>query len=180
MHSNLFYSAEPVPFPPDYKKKMDTFAYLIVLLSGAISVMAASLGVAVMPGETIVSDNLTEAIHIMNVMDDTKLRMVCVCGSIGGALLSVGLFPSRRPRLMVIKFFCSAISGIMFAPWLGSKFGIPAATDAMLGWSGLVALCSYTVIQRVVVPLVEKASRRWLGIELGVNGEEKEESDTPP
>ncbi len=90
----------------------------------------------------------------VGVLEDWRLRLYCIIGALGGAVLSVGMFPPPRQGLrpFALKFFCSSIAAVLFSPALVRKFGIPMDPDYILAFSGAAGLCAWAMIQ-VLVPL---------------------------
>lgn len=97
---------------------------------------------------------------VLSVMDDARLRLICVAGSLGGAVLSVGLFKLHHVRDMAVKLVCSSFSGILFAPMVLRWLGWSRDIDAVLAVSGLTALMSWTVLQKAVPALTRMAAKR--------------------
>lgn len=98
------------------------------------------------------------------IMDDGKLRLICLAGAIGGALLSVIMFPpSRNVRGLAAKFTGSGIAGVMFAPWCVQYANIGNNTDAVLAVSGLVGLAAWTTLQILVPKLSNLAATKITG-----------------
>lgn len=114
-----------------------------VLVSAVAIAAIAAAAAAVAP----------EVAHAVNVIDDQKLRLICVAGSLGGAVLSVGVFPPRHIRDMAFKLMCSGISGVLFSPVLLRWLGWSVDTDVVLATSGAVALLSWASLQ-VGVPKI--------------------------
>lgn len=97
---------------------------------------------------------------VASVMDDARLRLICIAGSLGGAVLSVGLFKMSHARDMAVKLVCSSFSGILFAPMVLRWLGWSRDIDAVLAVSGLTALMSWTILQKAVPSLTKIATRR--------------------
>jgi hypothetical protein len=96
----------------------------------------------------------------VSVMDDARLRLICVAGSLGGAVLSVALFKLGNVRDMAVKLASSSISGILFAPMALRWLGWTRDLDAVLAVSGMTALLSWTVLQMAVPALARAAAKR--------------------
>jgi hypothetical protein len=123
-----------------------------VILAAALGALTA-LTAAVIPG--------VDAQQAMtSIMDDQRLRLICVAGSLGGAVLSVGLFNTRTVRDLSIKLSCSSISGVIFAPMALRWLGWAADTDAVLCTSGITALMSWSVLQTAVPALTRLAGKK--------------------
>jgi hypothetical protein len=124
-------------------------AVIIAASIGALTAITA----AVIPG--------VDAQQAMtSIMDDQRLRLICVAGSLGGAVLSVGLFSAASVRGLCLKLSCSSISGVIFAPMALRWLGWAADTDAVLCTSGLVALTSWSVLQTAVPALTRLAGKK--------------------
>jgi hypothetical protein len=135
---------------------------IAVVASSLVAMLAAALS-AVQP---IVSDaavTVQEVARALTVMDDDRMRMVCLAGSIGGALLSILLFMGDAPkaRPMIAKLFASGIAGMIFSPMAIKWANLSVDTDTLLFVSGVVALMSYSVLQKAV-PLFNKLGEKWL------------------
>lgn len=97
---------------------------------------------------------------VATVMDDARMRLICVAGSLGGAVLSVCLFKLGNVRDMSVKLVSSSFSGILFAPMVLRWVGWNRDVDAVLAVSGLTALMSWTVLQKAVPALTKAATKR--------------------
>lgn len=102
---------------------------------------------------TTLPPEVQEAIkQAISVMDDGKLRIVCIIGAMGGGVLSALLYPLGSPKQLSGKIVGSAISGIMFSPKLLSWMSWQLTTDNVLCMAGAVALLSWTLLQ-LAIPL---------------------------
>lgn len=133
------------------------------------AVMAAfsSLAAALMPAVQEVSAQAQEVIRALNVnvMDDARLRLVCLAGSLGGGLLSIMIFPLPTTKALVGKLFASGIAGMMFSPMVMRWSSLPLDTDMLLFVSCVVALLSYTLLQGIV-PMANRFIEKWFGSKL--------------
>jgi len=125
---------------------------LSILLCAALGMFAAAGAAAIPP--------LPPEAAGAAVMDDTRLRLICVAGSLGGAVLSVALFRLRTPREMAGKLVSSSVAGILFAPMLIRWLGWARDVDAVLAVSGVTALMSWTVLQSIVPMLAGSITKR--------------------
>lgn len=120
-------------------------------------VIAAAVGMFAAATAAVLPEPPPDA--VIGIMD-SRLRLICIAGSLGGAVLSVGLFKFGCVRVMARKFICSSLAGVLFAPmslrWLGWTHDI----DAVLAVSGLTALMSWTVLQMAVPALTRAAAKR--------------------
>src|SRR5688572_27365900 len=109
---------------------------LATIVLATVTAMLSALTAAL----SEVSETAQEVIEAMNinVMDDARLRLVCIAGSLGGALLSVLLFPLPRTKPLIAKLFASGLAGLMFSPLLVRWAGLTRDTDTMLFVSGMV------------------------------------------
>lgn len=98
------------------------------------------------------------------LLDDTHLRLICITGSLGGAVLSVLLFPQPKTtsRTMAMKLLTSGLSGILFAPKLLTYMGWMRDTDTVLAISAIVSLLSIGVL-RIAIPTYTKLIGQKLG-----------------
>lgn len=104
-------------------------------------------------GDGIVSgEDMEQAIDLLN---DSRLTMVCVFGAIGGAVLAIALFPQPTPRQMAAKFGASMVSGGVFTPALIEWLELPIRSSYVLAGSAVVAMVAVGVLH-TVIPLVEK------------------------
>lgn len=156
------------PNTPKPDPAMNDEASPIAIILSAFVAAASALWAALMPAVTEVSKAAQEVIKAMdvNVMDDARLRLVCLAGSIGGALVSVLLFQLPKIKALVAKLVVSGLSGMMFTPILVRHLGLTLDTDTLIASSGLVALLSYSVLQ-AIVPVLQKAAEKWLGMKVG-------------
>jgi hypothetical protein len=122
-------------------------------------VVAAAVGMFAAAAAAVLPTPQPDA--VLSVMDDARLRLICIAGSLGGAVLSVGLFKLSHVRDMAVKLVCSSFSGILFAPMVLRWIGWTRDLDAVLAVSGLTALMSWTVLQ-MAVPAVTRAAARKL------------------
>jgi hypothetical protein len=137
-----------------------------VIVCSAVMALA-SLGAAMMPekqSSAILASAPAEATTIVNintsVMDDNRLRLVCVAGAIAGALLSWSITKKEDHRISVRKILASSISGIIFTPWIMRWQGWELSTDGLLACSGGVALMSWGIL-KILVPLATGIFETW-------------------
>jgi len=86
----------------------------------------------------------------LSIVDDNRLRLICVAGSLGGAVMSIMLFQVKTNRELAAKLTTSALAGIMFAPMILRYLKWADLTDAILAVSATVAMLSWTVLQSIV------------------------------
>ena len=122
---------------------------VIATVVGAVAAaMAASLPDA--------SAAVTQA---ASLLDDSRLRLVCVAGSLGGAVLSVMLFTIQTHKELAQKLISSSISGIVFSPVIIRYAHLESSTDLVLAVSAVTALLSWGVLQ-IAVPFAQSWFRR--------------------
>lgn len=124
-------------------------------LTGPCEVMFAAF-VAMLSSLGAIDDLTSPAIW-----DKTQFRAFCIAGALGGAFLSIALFPPRgtdshQSRNQALRFGSSAISGLLFTPVVIRWQGWPVDVDVVLAVSGGVALVSVSVISAVVPFLIRK------------------------
>lgn len=102
------------------------------------------------------------------IYDAVSLRLLCLCGSVGGALVSVLIFPPKEGkgspvRQMAIKFLASGLAAALFTPAIMRRMGIEMVGDYVLAMSGFVSIISVTLLQEVT-PAVIGLIRRKVGL----------------
>jgi hypothetical protein len=124
----------------------------ISLIVAATVGMFAAAAAAVMP--------TPDPTTVASVMDDARMRLICVAGSLGGAVLSVCLFKLSNVRDLSVKLVSSSFSGILFAPLVLRWLGWGRDVDAVLAISGATALVSWSLLQAAVPLLTRAATQR--------------------
>ena len=114
----------------------------IILAAGLGIISAISAAAALLPDPSSAS--------AFSLVDDNRLRLICVAGSLGGAVMSVMLFQVKTNRELAAKLTTSALAGIMFAPMILRYLKWADLTDAILAVSATVAMLSWTVLQSIV------------------------------
>jgi hypothetical protein len=142
---------------------------LIAVIVSAIVAMLASVVGALMPALQEASVAAQDLIKSITIMDDARMRLVCLAGSIGGALLAVGVFwkEGQKVRPLIIKLFCSVLVGVLFAPYLARKSGVSLDTDSLLFISGIVGVSGLSTLQLILPFLPEiwaKTFGKWFGL----------------
>lgn len=109
------------------------------------------------------------------IMDDTRMRLFCIIGAIGGAVLSALIFtpPKATGRQFGIKVAASSLAGILFTPMTLAALQWKLNIDRVLGASAVIAMLSIGVL-RMAVPWAQAKAAKWFGI-----GAE-ENQDEPP
>lgn len=127
---------------------------IIHLAESSISiVVAATLGALSALLAAIMPEPSTAA--SLALMDDSRLRLICIAGSLGGAVLSVMLFKIDNHKELVRKLCCSSISGVVFSPIVIRHFQMDSSTDYVLAVSAVTALLSWSLLQ-ILIPFVTK------------------------
>lgn len=106
-------------------------------------------------------DFTAAAIETVIIWDDSGLRLTCIAGSIGGAVLSVFLFPPTSSRAMAGKMCGSVIAGTIFTPAIMRWMGAAPDADSLLFCAGTVALTSWTVLL-TLMPMLPTVAKQWL------------------
>lgn len=115
-----------------------------------------------------------EVEHVEVVWDTASLRMYCLIGASLGGVLAVSLMPDKRSkecvqdadsifnnpaRKMALKFFCSAICGVLATPLILRKYAMPLDSDYVMCVSGFVSAASIGLIW-IFMPFAEAYARR--------------------
>jgi len=114
---------------------------IAIVLAAGLCIISA-VAAALMPDPSSAS--------AFSLVDDNRLRLICVAGSLGGAVMSIMLFQVKTNRELAAKLTTSALAGIMFAPMILRYLKWADLTDAILAVSAIVALLSWTVLQSIV------------------------------
>lgn len=133
--------------------------------SSATLLIAACLGVVTSLLAAVMPDAATAAGVV--IMDDSRLRLICVAGSLGGSVVGVMLFAVATHRELARKLTVSSISGVVFSPWLIRYAGGGISTDYVLVISAITALLSWPILQ-TAIPLVITKVLEKIGIMAGV------------
>lgn len=133
---------------------------LWVIIGAAVAALS-SLWAAVLPDPIWAQVLMGSGGTGGSLFDDERLRLVCLSGSIGGAIVSVGLFRPRNTQELAWKLTCSGLSGMMFSPMIMRYIGWPLEADHVLAASGSVALLSWGVLQ-MAVPLMTRFGEFWI------------------
>ena len=97
-----------------------------------------------------------------SIIDDNRLRLICVAGSLGGAVISIMLFATGSHKELARKLTVSALAGILLTPMLLRYLTWTSQTDAILAVSAIVAMLSWSVLQ-TVVPMLSRMVVKWAG-----------------
>jgi hypothetical protein len=116
--------------------------------TSASIIIAAGIGIISAAAAALLPDPSTAS--ALSIVDDNRLRLICVAGSLGGAVMSVMLFQVKTNRELAAKLTTSALAGIMFAPMILRYLKWADLTDAILAVSATVAMLSWTVLQSIV------------------------------
>lgn len=122
---------------------------VMAMVCGSISMMTSAT-LAILPGE-----------DLPLIIDNEKMRLICVIGAIGGGLLSAILFspPKTSGKGFAMKVFSSSLAGILFTPgvihWLGWRPNV----DVLLAVSAAFAMVSVGAL-KVAIPLWERIAAK--------------------
>lgn len=91
------------------------------------------------------------------LLDDSKMRLICISGALFGSLLSILIFPPNggTARAFLIKLMASSIAGVIFTPVFFHWLPLPRNTDWVLLASATTALLAVGVI-KIAVPKAER------------------------
>lgn len=133
------------------------FEFLHQAVLSVVSAAAAMMSLLAAAGPSMPSGG---------IYDDSTLRLVCLAGSIGGAIVSLVVFPPRTPsiRLLAVKFIGSGLSGALFTPLAFRWLGWQLVADTVLPVSGVVALFAVGFIRAIHTAGIKKAQRQ-LGLD---------------
>lgn len=125
--------------------------------------MAASLAAAVTPAGPAETA----------LLDDARLRLICLAGSIGGAWLAIHILPENANvsgRAQALKMFTSTVVGFMYAPWCIYYFGIEQNVDKIVAVAGLVAFLGVSVLKILASDAI-RAVTKWFREKAGLEDE---------
>lgn len=128
-------------------------------------IIAAGIGIISAAAAALLPDPSTAS--ALSIVDDNRLRLICVAGSLGGAVMSIMLFSVNSPRELAAKLTTAALAGIMFSPMLLRYLRWADRTDAILAVSAAVALLSWTILQSIV-PMAAAMLKRKAEAALGI------------
>ena len=131
------------------------FDGVFTVLAAAIASVSACLAAAIPDLSALSGDSA--------ILNDTQMRFACIAGALGGAVLSVLIFPPKLAthRTIASKFFASGVSGFIFAPMVLRWLRLPRDFDTVLGCAAVVALTAIGVL-RIAVPLWERMAGKQL------------------
>lgn len=132
--------------------------------SSASILIAACVGMLSSLLAAVIPDPAAAAAGIV-IMDDTRLRLICIAGSLGGAVVSVMLFSVTTHKELARKLTVSSLSGVIFSPVIMRYIAVPASTDYVLVISAVTALLSWSALQ-TVVPMAIERFITWLGVKV--------------
>lgn len=122
----------------------------IPLVIAAVVCMLSTLLAAIVPDA-----DAAQAGGIV-IMDDSRLRLICIAGSLGGAVVSVMLFTVTSHKELARKMTVSCISGIVFSPVIMRYVSLDPTTDYVLLCSAVTAMLSWTLLQTVIPMVTQK------------------------
>lgn len=144
----------------DHHTNMKLFLMVYLLAGICVSLLAADA--SAVPLKLTAANGQSVDVVVSGVMDSSALRLYCISGALGGAFVSICLFPVAEWQVGARKALASALSGVVFSPLLLHWWNMTLTVDYVLGISAAVALCSWSVLQ-VLAPLVPGVVARWFG-----------------
>lgn len=130
--------------------------FFFSVLASALVGMFASLAAAIPDLSALTLDT--------TILTDTQMRFALLSGALGGAILSVLIFPPKLAthRTIAAKFFASGLSGVIFAPMLHRWLALSRDFDSVLGFGAVVAIVAIGAL-RLAVPAWERFAGRHFG-----------------
>lgn len=127
-------------------------------VSAFSAILATTLGVIPEISQTLNDPTSTV------ILDDGKMRIVCVIGAVCGSLLSALILtpPKANGVVFARKVVASQISGVVFTPILFHWCKWIPTVDTLIAVSAVVSMLSVGVI-RVAVPVWTKIAIKYLG-----------------
>jgi hypothetical protein len=141
-----------------------------VLVVLAVIGMVVSAIAAVTPEVKHILDPSGEKVEVVitdTIMGNTQLRLWCILGSIGGAVINAGFY-RLTIREMVLKMVTSCIFAVCLTPWIMHIYHANFSIDYVLGYSAAIALVSWTVLQFLPV-VIRKVAAKWLKDKTGID-----------
>lgn len=126
---------------------------VVTLGASAFCTMLAATA-ALLPNATVETSEGTLPVVIM---DDEKMRLICIVGAIGGGVITTLLSAEKDTslRALITRIVISTGCGIMFTPWFFWWQGWVPNTDKLLAASGMVSLLAVGVL-KTILPLWER------------------------
>ncbi|HEY2857116.1 MAG TPA: hypothetical protein VGJ21_01705, partial [Terracidiphilus sp.] len=105
------------------------------------------------------------------ILDNERLRIVCLLGALGGGVLNLGLFPAAQPgiRPMAWRYTSSVLCGVVLTPIIVHWFGIYPNFDNLAAVSFLMAIIGVGLIFKAV-PSISNLILNKLGIATAPDG----------
>lgn len=144
------------------------FAVCTAAIGAAVLLLGAAMPspmdcVSIWTFTSMLAQTPAAAQQVMNMalLDDSRLRLICIAGTLAGSVVSVFLMPPKvnieKPTAavvaMALRITASGLAGILFAPAVIRYFKIPLDTDWVLSASGAVAIVALGIL-KLIVPLV--------------------------
>jgi len=123
-------------------------------------IVAATVGMFAAAAAAVMPTPDPDPAGAIGIMDDARMRLICVAGSLGGAVLSVCIFKITHVRDLSVKLVSSSFSGILFAPMVLRWLNWGRDVDAVLAVSAATALVSWSLLQAAVPLLTRAATQR--------------------
>ena len=130
----------------------------LAMLLGATSALVASI-------MSFLAEVPVEAFSGPAILDNERLRVVCLIGAIGGAILNLGIYPSKLPgiRPLVWKFTASVMCGVVFTPMVVHWTGVTANFDTLAFTSFIMAISGVGIVVKLI-PAIQRFIFSKLGI----------------
>lgn len=140
---------------------------------GLTVILAAASG-AVASIVHLLAELPVEAFNGPAILDNERLRSVCVLGAIGGAILNLGIYPSPKPGIgpMAWKFTASVLCGVVLTPMMVRWTGVTPNFDTLAFTSFMMAISGVGLVVKLI-PAVQRLIFSKLGLS-------NSETDAPP
>jgi hypothetical protein len=124
---------------------------LVVPDSAAMNQIAAEAQASLNAPPVTAEKTVTVSI---NIMDEGKLRLVCLLAAMGGAVIGVVTFGYKTAKDLGLKLVGSSLIGMVFTPGLMRYFGIVPDIDLVLFWAPCVAIFGAAILKGVFPAVV--------------------------
>lgn len=147
---------------------MGQLIWLLSTLASAVMMLATPDMFPGISRAAVVGSVQADTVHVV-IYTDMQMLGACVLGSLAGAALSILLFPGGSPdktapylrREDAVKFLCSMVGGVGFAPMIMRIGGIPHDLTYLIPISIGVAFFFVTSVHKLM-PLMERTIGTWL------------------
>lgn len=129
------------------------FAEVVTLAAGSFAAMTTAV-VTLMPNATV--ETAVGPMPVI-IMDDEKMRLVCIIGALGGGVITTLLSSEKEPsaRGLIGRVLVSTGCGIIFTPAVFHYVTWVPNTDNILFVSASTAMVAVGVL-KTVMPLWQK------------------------